>query len=363
MNAAKETRRIIGYDFARALAIMGMVIVNFALAMEAEANGPTWLQQTIHLMEGRAAATFVILAGVGLSLFSQKARLLNDTDRLAKHRYTLWKRALFLFVIGLLYTQIWPPDILHFYGLYIAIGACLLTVQDRTLWKLALGSIFVFTLLLFIFDYDAGWNWAKLEYLDFWTVQGMLRHMFFNGFHPVFPWIAFLFVGMWLGRQDLTKPATRIRLMIYCAGIFLVTESLSWLLTQMVKAVTPQAELIDALALVDLQAVPPMPFYMFSAGSVAIIIILLSITFTQKYSGSYFVKALVLTGQLALTMYIAHVIVGMGLLEVLGFFENQSLGFAVLIACIFYTLSVGFSILWRKRMTHGPLELVMRKMT
>jgi uncharacterized membrane protein len=60
--------RIIGYDVARALAIFGMVVVNFKVVMAASEADPGWLASLVGLLEGRAAATFVILAGVGLSL-------------------------------------------------------------------------------------------------------------------------------------------------------------------------------------------------------------------------------------------------------------------------------------------------------
>jgi uncharacterized membrane protein YeiB len=231
------------------------------------------------------------------------------------------------------------------------------------LWKVALGSGFGFVLMLFMFDYDAGWDWETLEYLDFWTVRGMVRHLFFNGFHPVIPWVAFLFVGMWLGRQDLLDPAVRKRLLIYCAGVVLIVETVSWLLTMVVMEVTPEAELTDALALVASQPLPPMPFYLLSAGGAAIIVIILSIMLSRKYPGSVFIKSLVATGQLALTLYVAHVIVGMGVLEFFGRLENQSLEFAVLSAFLFILFGVIFSVLWRKRASRGPLEFIMRRMT
>jgi uncharacterized membrane protein YeiB len=202
-----------------------------------------------------------------------------------------------------------------------------------------------------------------LEYLDFWTVQGLVRHLFFNGFHPVIPWITFIFVGMWLGRKDLLDPTVRKRLLIYCAGVIMVTESISWLLTMAVKEVTSEAELIDVLALVDSQPLSATPFYLFSAGSAAIIVILLSIALTRKFSRSSMVNVLVSTGQLALTLYVAHIIVGMGVLEVFGCLENQSLAFAVLNALLFIIFSVVFSVFWCKRATRGPLEYVMRWMT
>ena len=61
-------KRVIGYDLARALAVIGMVVVNFKIAMGAEQNDPAWLVGIVGLIDGRAAATFVVLAGVGLSL-------------------------------------------------------------------------------------------------------------------------------------------------------------------------------------------------------------------------------------------------------------------------------------------------------
>ena len=93
--------RIIGYDLARALALFGMVVVNFKIVMGAEKTGPDWLANLVGLLDGRAAATFVVLAGAGLSLLSQKGRTLADRDLLVQDRNTLLKRALFLFIVGL----------------------------------------------------------------------------------------------------------------------------------------------------------------------------------------------------------------------------------------------------------------------
>ena len=181
--------RIIGYDFARALAIIGMVIVNFKIVMNAGTSGPSWLSWFTGLLEGRAAATFVILAGIGLSLMTNRARIHNDDTVPGKIRIRLLKRAMFLFFIGLLYTPIWPADILHFYGVYIAIGILFLTASSRRL--LVVSGLFVlgFVVLLLLFDYEKGWNWSTLEYSGFWTPTGMIRHLFFNGFHPVIPWV------------------------------------------------------------------------------------------------------------------------------------------------------------------------------
>ena len=76
------TNRIIGYDLARALAVFGMVVVNFKTVMSAEQGGPAWLGGLVGLLDGRAAATFVVLAGVGIALISRKARTSQKRDQL-----------------------------------------------------------------------------------------------------------------------------------------------------------------------------------------------------------------------------------------------------------------------------------------
>ena len=65
-------RRLHGLDLARYLALAGMVLVNFRLAMAVPAEGQGWLAGFFHLLEGKASATFVTLAGLGLVLATQR---------------------------------------------------------------------------------------------------------------------------------------------------------------------------------------------------------------------------------------------------------------------------------------------------
>ena len=63
---ASPQPRLAGLDIARALAVFGMVVVNFKIVLGAAQAGPSWLVSVTDLLDGRAAATFVLLAGVGL---------------------------------------------------------------------------------------------------------------------------------------------------------------------------------------------------------------------------------------------------------------------------------------------------------
>ena len=66
-NAVRE--RVVGYDIARCLAFFGMVIVNYRLVMGGWVGTPEWLLSGMEVVTGRAAATFVVLAGVSMTLF------------------------------------------------------------------------------------------------------------------------------------------------------------------------------------------------------------------------------------------------------------------------------------------------------
>ncbi len=348
----QKKTRIVGFDLARSLAIFGMVLVNFKVVMNAKGTGSAWLEWLMGLLDGRAAATFVVLAGVGLSLLSRKGRESGDQAKIRANRITLLKRALFLFIVGLAYIPIWPADILHFYGVYIAIAALLLTASDRQLLTISALLPIAFLVLTAFFDYEGAWDWTTLTYADFWTWQGMLRHIFFNGFHPVIPWLAFMLVGMWLGRQNLLNADFRRKLLIISFSVAAITEAFSALFWK------GELEL-----LLDTAPMPPMPLYIIAGTATALVVILLCLEITLRRPDAKWIPPLVHTGQLALTLYVAHVVIGMGFLETIGRLENQSLSFAAATGIIFSFLSVVFAHFWRQRYKRGPLEWVMRKLT
>ena len=350
-----------GFDVARAFAIFGMVLVNFKIAMHASSSGPAWLVNAVHLFEGRAAATFVVLAGIGISLMSRKAREEDNQVLLAQNRTILFKRALFLFIVGLLYTPIWPADILHFYGLYIAIAALLLSVRSRWLLVIAVGATFLFVLLLFLFDYEQGWNWETLHYEGFWTMSGMVRHLFYNGFHPVFPWVAFILYGMVLGRFDWSNIKVQRNAFLFGLTSLILAEVTSWFLLKQIPLNAGAAEQ-ELAALFGTAPMPPMPLYIAAGIGLATVVISLSVWLCATFPKAMWVKPLTATGQLALTLYVAHVLLGMGALQAMGRLEHQSLWFSVGSTLAFCAFAVLFATLWRNRFKRGPLEYLMRRL-
>lgn len=359
--------RIEGYDLARAFAIFGMVIVNFKVVMTGvnwgQEGGGGFLGFATGLLEGRAAALFVILAGVGLTLGARRAVASGDAGALSAARRRLWKRSAALFFGGLAFSLIWPGDILHFYGWYLGLGALMLAWADRRLLSAAAGFAAGFVLLLLLFDYEAGWEFETLTYTDFWTAAGQVRHLFFNGLHPVFPWTAFLAFGLWLGRRDLRRAEVRRALLIRGAAVALCAESASWfwLRRWTAGASAEDAEILRALF--GTEAMPPMPLYLLAAGGTAVAVIALSAGLSERFAGSAVHGALTAAGRLSLTIYVAQVLLGMGALEAAGRLEGQSLEFAVAMAALFYLSAVLFAALWTRRFRQGPLEAGLRRLS
>jgi uncharacterized membrane protein YeiB len=354
--------RILGYDFARGIAIIGMIIVNFKTVMVAESD--SILYQALYLFSGKAAALFVALAGVGMTLMYESAKRKNSPEKLTKVKSDLLKRALFLFVTGLSYYFIWPADILHYYGVYMTIGVLLLSASTRILQWIALLIPLGYMGLLILFDYEAGWDWWTLEYQDFFTPSGFFRHLFFNGFHPVFPWVAFLLTGIWVGRINLKDQKKRTRLWIGALLTFTIFTGLSaFLQSQTGYFPAPEAEALNSL--LGTGPMPPTLFYMFSAGSLSVFLITVSVQVCLSYPEAKWIRYLVSTGQLALSNYFFHVVIGMVAIELLfGRLEQSfSTEFAFGYALAFSVLLVWFSHSWRKKYTRGPLEALMRRVT
>jgi len=354
-------KRIEAYDVARALAILGMIIVNFKIVMGSDTTNAPLLDFATSLLEGRAAALFVILAGVSLSLLSKRARKSDDIVYQRQTQWRILKRAVFLLIFGMLLTLIWPADILHFYSLYLTFAVLILFVSDRQLWWSAIAIVLMFPILFLIFDYGAGWDWDTLTITDFWTVTGMIRHLLFNGLHPFFPWAGFLVIGLWLGRQNILRVQFRRRLLAITIITLVVIEIASALL---ITITTPSLGSELALSFFGREVIPPTVFYFTSATASAIIVILLLAEFNDYLPNQKWWRILSSTGQFALTIYVAHIVVGMGIMEMMGWINgNQSLVFTVGYSLLFYVLCILFTLVWQRQFKRGPFEAMMRFLT
>ena len=247
------------FDLARALAIFGMVVVHFSLVMAAGRTGPGWLRAGLGFLDGRAAATFVILAGIGVTLMSQRAVKGADSLAITKVREALIRRGLFLLALGFINLRIWPGDILRVYGVSLLLAARLITASDRRLLLGALGYALGFVALFLVLDFEKNWDWSTMTYHRLWTPTGVVRNLFYDGFRSVLPWTGFLVFGMWLGRLDLRDSATNGWVAFAAACTALGAEFISWLCASYFLAHPRGMDQETIKALFGTESMPALP--------------------------------------------------------------------------------------------------------
>lgn len=152
-------------------------------------------------------------------------------------------------------------------------------------------------------------------------------------------------------------------MMAWGLAVAALAEATSYALVRVVPHMAPDMPSDVVVGLFGREPLPPMPLFMFQSGGLALFVIGLCMALAEKFPRAFWLKPLAHCGQMALTLYIAHVIIGMGILEAIGRFENQPLGFSVTAAVVFCLTSIPICHLWRKHLTRGPLERLMRKIT
>ncbi|WP_264524567.1 DUF418 domain-containing protein [Flavobacterium sp. N502536] len=353
-------QRIIGFDLARAYAIFGMFIVNFNMVFGSHSD-PSTVAQFMSLFSGNSSSVFVILAGMGVALMTNRAAYTPSEKK--QLRNTILKRAAFLFIIGLLLNLIWPADILHFYGCYMFLIAFFVFLNKKFFLLLAVVAVFGFHVLIFIIPYETGWNMDTFQYTDFYTLNGFIRNTFYNGWNSVFPWIAYFLLGMYLGR--LNWSSTKIQKKMFAIG-FLVYVSIALL-----QLLSGQFVLSENLHLfINADYLPPYLPFLLSTSGFALMLIAFFMYLGEKYGTNRYVQNFAPTGQMTLTHYISHLTIGLILFSVL---MNRSLTqdpidqeatkpiYILLFSIAYFVLSYYFSSLWAKRFNNGPFETLMRK--
>lgn len=351
--------RILGIDMARSLAIFFMVIENYKNAMEVHDDSPGWLVWFFSHIEGRAAPTFVTLMGVGLALLTRKALESGDSALRRDSTSRIIKRGLFLVALGVFNYQVWPGDILHFYGFYMALCALFLFTPS---WGPLAGVAAVMAaayLLNQVFDRRIGWEYSYQWYNGYLTPGGFIRNTFLNGYHPVFPWAAYALAGMWLARRPIFDRKGRHRYLLAVIPITLLFEFAIGFAGFFRFFHEPGTGVAVVDGLLPLLVTRPNLVIMAERQLAAISAILVCLELADRFRTSRIIEALATIGRMSLTHYLAHTTLVLGpmfLWEIL----PQSRMTSFLIACGFFAVAVTFSMLYSRRYKLGPLEAVMR---
>lgn len=356
-------QRIIGFDLARAYAIFGMFIVNFNFSFGSVMNPTEPIGHFLNIFTGNSTAIFIICAGMGVSLMTNKIGY--TTEEKAKLKSKIFKRSWFLFILGLLLYNWWSGDILHFYGGYMHFAALLIFAPKRYLLLGAIIAIIIFHILLFIIPINTGWDFSTFKYSDFWTPIGFLRNTFYNGWNSMFPWLSYFLVGMWLGRLNWQDKVIKRNIFIVGLIIFILIQGLR-LMSQQYPFNQFWNDYIMA------EYFPPyLPFVLVTM-AFAFMVIPICMVIGEKFSTNKLVLALQKTGQMTLSHYVIHLTLGMIIFANLagkhytGLLEDEKPTPPIYIlaySLLFFIFSILFSVLWSRKFKRGPLETLMRKIS
>lgn len=222
--------RVVGLDVARCIALVGMIATHMLVATDAD-GGVTVVQQ---VAGGRASALFAVLAGVTLSLMSGRTEPEPVRGPAARPvAVSLAVRAVLIALLGLLLGSL-PSGILvilAYYGVLFLLGIPFMRLRARALLLVAAAWVVVVPVLMHLVRMHL--PEAPIESPTFDSLADplqLLTQLTITGSYPALPWLAYLLVGMAVGRLDLTRADTARDLGVLGACLALVSWSASGLL-------------------------------------------------------------------------------------------------------------------------------------
>jgi Heparan-alpha-glucosaminide N-acetyltransferase, catalytic len=236
--------RLVGVDVARCLALLGMVSTHVLASHDPDGSlsGSQWLAG------GRASALFAVLAGVSLALMTGRRTPVHGRER-GRRSLALATRAVLVAAIGLalggLETGI--AVILTYYGVLFLMALPFLGLTTRPLLALAAAWVVAGPVISQVVRphlperrYDSP-DFAQLA-----DPGPLLSELLFTGYYPCVPWLAYVLLGMALGRADLSSR----RLQAWLAGAGLATAVLAVTVSHWLTS-------LDAVAVRLLEGSPP----------------------------------------------------------------------------------------------------------
>ena len=336
-EGAREAARIDGLDVARAVAILGMIAAHIGDDGSdiPWSDGWPWLV----VSHGFPSSLFAVLAGVSMTMMvtSRGTVAVRDIadDHLTRTQIRIAVRGLILIVLGagLELLETFVAIILTTLGVLFLIALPLLRLSSRVLVPLAAALVLAGS---WIARELGAWAWeagiGDVPVLDtFWSAR-----------YPIPVWMAYLLLGLVIGRLDLRADRSAGRLVLAGAGLAGIARSSAYLLE---RAAGPAPEWLATTS----HSYTPVEM----TQNIGIAMATIGACLWAARRAPRVLWPLRATGAMALTLYTAQIVV----IAIVGnemIHQPSNLALVVVWATF-----VGFACAWRAWLGQGPLERLM----
>ncbi len=355
LSSIATNRRVPGPDVVRGVALIGVVVMNYHgyLILRGAERGSTWADELFDPWRGplstRFAATFVLVAGVSVTLMTQNA--VRDPTHVTSMRLRLVRRGVVLYLLGLFVNTIWDGTILPYYGAMFILAAGLYTLSTPRLIVAGSAATLVGAwLAAWRFNQtQAGIDTSWLFSPDGSSPLTLVLNVFVNGTHPLFPWLAFFCAGMILGRV-VAFPDWHL----WVAGLGVVLAAVAQLVSRLANS--------DWSRLV-LSTHPGSRSIVYVASALGTALAAYAIIDSIADRWPLAVDAFRRAGQMSLSLYLLHIVVFNFVVDWAGWVEPRGLGTALGFAAAFWLVGIALANAWSRRVGRGPAESLYRAIT
>ncbi len=344
--AAGGGRRIGGLDVARGLAVLGMFGAHLGDTGELGWDPSTWRA----LVDGRSSILFATLAGVSIALLSG-GRTRLDGRELARARTRVLVRAAWVFAIGgvLELLDTFVAIILGVYAVLFVLAVPFLRWSPARL-LLAAGVVVLagppLTVAVGRYATERG------------EEDNAFAFLLFTGYYPAAVWVAFVLVGLAVGRLDLGAARVRAGLVVggaaaavlgYLGGLLSTRGLAPGQRLEGIEAAFDATGGWDPVWFAGAQPHSSTPFEVVGSGGVAVAVTGVCLVLADLLPRLTYPLAAV--GALALSVYTAQ-IVAIHVVDA-GYGADWGLW------ARFTVTAVLLATVWRLRLGRGPLERLL----
>ncbi|MEO7398301.1 MAG: DUF418 domain-containing protein [Ilumatobacteraceae bacterium] len=366
--------RLPGLDVTRAIALIGVVVMNYHGYLNGGSGGRhrSYAEHVFDTSEGplstRFAATFVLVAGMGITLMTNRSRAFGDRSAISEDRWRLIRRGLLLYSFGLLIEWIWHGTILFFYGAFFIVGALLFTLALRWLAVIAVSAALAGAAIAW-FAVGQRLDGHDTRWLDppVTSPRNLLLRTFVGYTHPLLPWLVFLCAGIALGRFLPLATAERMHLRTRILAIGLAMFAGTYAINFVgLRWATDSFKDRGRTALQWRAVLSTAPFdrgMLYTIGTLgsSLIAFCLISWVADQFSTSQATRLLQHAGQMTLTLYVCHVLVFNAMVHWWGLVDATGLDTALVFALVFWVFAIAFGAMWHRLLGTGPLERLYRK--